>query len=187
MNFAWTPHRFAGGALALDVANSVILRFDAKRRTDRFAEPQQLAAFAGAAETLSSERAAFAGLVPVDPLRQAAFIDLREKIDAHFRHRALNGNDDNLRLADLLGAIAATMRSHAVEPSPCPVDLATARSALRLVSMPEPQRLKICPNCGWLFVDMSRNRSRNWCDMNVCGNRAKARLHYHRKTREDAP
>jgi predicted RNA-binding Zn ribbon-like protein len=29
-------------------------------------------------------------------------------------------------------------------------------------------------DCGWLFVDASRNRSRRWCDMSECGNRAKA-------------
>ena len=37
-------------------------------------------------------------------------------------------------------------------------------------------------NCGWLFVDMSRNRSRKWCDMKDCGNVAKAKRHY-QKTR----
>jgi predicted RNA-binding Zn ribbon-like protein len=36
------------------------------------------------------------------------------------------------------------------------------------------------PNCGWLFLDTTRNRSRRWCDMMVCGNRAKARRHYER-------
>jgi predicted RNA-binding Zn ribbon-like protein len=38
-------------------------------------------------------------------------------------------------------------------------------------------RLKACPAdaCGWAFYDHSRNRSRTWCDMSVCGNRAKAR------------
>jgi len=35
-------------------------------------------------------------------------------------------------------------------------------------------------DCAWLFLDESRNRSRRWCDMKVCGNRQKARLHYHR-------
>jgi predicted RNA-binding Zn ribbon-like protein len=34
--------------------------------------------------------------------------------------------------------------------------------------------------CGWLFVDTSRNRSRRWCSMESCGNRAKARRHYHK-------
>jgi predicted RNA-binding Zn ribbon-like protein len=39
------------------------------------------------------------------------------------------------------------------------------------------ERLKICPadDCLWAFYDFSRNRSRTWCDMRVCGNRAKAR------------
>lgn len=31
--------------------------------------------------------------------------------------------------------------------------------------------------CHWLFVDESRNRTRRWCDMTVCGNRVKARRH----------
>lgn len=41
-------------------------------------------------------------------------------------------------------------------------------------------QLRECANgeCGWLFVDTSRNRSRRWCSMGVCGNRAKARRHY---------
>jgi predicted RNA-binding Zn ribbon-like protein len=44
-------------------------------------------------------------------------------------------------------------------------------------------RLRECAGdtCGWLFVDTSKNRSRRWCDMADCGNRAKARRHYHRQ------
>jgi predicted RNA-binding Zn ribbon-like protein len=39
------------------------------------------------------------------------------------------------------------------------------------------QRLKACRSdtCRWAFVDAARNRSRQWCSMKVCGNRAKAR------------
>jgi predicted RNA-binding Zn ribbon-like protein len=39
------------------------------------------------------------------------------------------------------------------------------------------QRLKVCPadTCLWAFYDASRNRSAVWCDMRVCGNRAKVR------------
>lgn len=38
-------------------------------------------------------------------------------------------------------------------------------------------RLKICPadDCRWAFYDASRNRSRRWCSMDVCGNRSKVR------------
>jgi predicted RNA-binding Zn ribbon-like protein len=41
--------------------------------------------------------------------------------------------------------------------------------------------------CGWLFVDTSRNHSRRWCDMEDCGNRAKARRHYLRRKQLEAP
>ena len=48
-------------------------------------------------------------------------------------------------------------------------------------------RVKECDNetCRWLFVDMSKNRSRRWCDMKDCGNRAKARRHYRRTRRSE--
>jgi predicted RNA-binding Zn ribbon-like protein len=38
-------------------------------------------------------------------------------------------------------------------------------------------RLKACRSdtCQFAFIDTARNRSRQWCDMAVCGNREKAR------------
>jgi predicted RNA-binding Zn ribbon-like protein len=46
------------------------------------------------------------------------------------------------------------------------------------------ERLKACAagTCRWAFYDQSRNRSRQWCDMAVCGNRAKARSYRKRTT-----
>jgi predicted RNA-binding Zn ribbon-like protein len=35
-------------------------------------------------------------------------------------------------------------------------------------------------DCLWLFLDTSKNRSRQWCSMSSCGNREKARRHYQR-------
>lgn len=48
-------------------------------------------------------------------------------------------------------------------------------------------RLERCtePRCRWLFVDRSRNRSRRWCEMGLCGNRAKA-SRFRRRLRPDA-
>ena len=50
-------------------------------------------------------------------------------------------------------------------------------AAVRLAIAGEWSRIKICPagDCRWAFYDRSRNRSRNWCSMQACGNRAKAR------------
>jgi predicted RNA-binding Zn ribbon-like protein len=44
-------------------------------------------------------------------------------------------------------------------------------------------RLRACPGdrCGWLFYDRSRNGSRRWCDMAVCGNRTKTRAYRGRR------
>jgi predicted RNA-binding Zn ribbon-like protein len=41
-------------------------------------------------------------------------------------------------------------------------------------------RVKSCPTCGWLFLDVSKNRSRRWCSMDACGSVAKARRYYRR-------
>ena len=40
-------------------------------------------------------------------------------------------------------------------------------------------RLKACAadDCQWAFYDSSRNHSRTWCSMEVCGNRAKTRAY----------
>jgi predicted RNA-binding Zn ribbon-like protein len=52
-----------------------------------------------------------------------------------------------------------------------------AWSAADLLAAPELTRVRLCEasDCGWLFVDGSRSRSRRWCDMADCGNRAKVR------------
>jgi predicted RNA-binding Zn ribbon-like protein len=45
------------------------------------------------------------------------------------------------------------------------------------------ERLKACrePTCAWAFYDHSKNHSGTWCDMGVCGNRAKARAYRERR------
>jgi predicted RNA-binding Zn ribbon-like protein len=52
-----------------------------------------------------------------------------------------------------------------------------AAAAVRLADDGRWDRLKICTadDCRWAFYDRSKNRSRHWCSMGVCGNRAKSR------------
>jgi predicted RNA-binding Zn ribbon-like protein len=49
------------------------------------------------------------------------------------------------------------------------------------------ERMKACPEdkCEWAFYDWSKNRSATWCDMAVCGNRAKARAYRERRQHGD--
>ena len=51
------------------------------------------------------------------------------------------------------------------------------RAAGRLVVSPRLSRVRACAagDCGWWFVDDTKNRSRRWCDMTLCGNREKLR------------
>ena len=57
-----------------------------------------------------------------------------------------------------------------------PVWLLT-RAASRLLLSENVQQVRACANleCRWLFMDTSKNHTRRWCDMKLCGNRMKAR------------
>jgi predicted RNA-binding Zn ribbon-like protein len=50
-------------------------------------------------------------------------------------------------------------------------------STAELVTSEQMHQLRECGNaeCRWLFVDTSKNHTRRWCDMKICGNRMKAR------------
>jgi predicted RNA-binding Zn ribbon-like protein len=54
---------------------------------------------------------------------------------------------------------------------------ALALSASHLMTSDAVHRVLACgnPECRWLFLDTSKNHTRRWCDMRLCGNRMKAR------------
>jgi predicted RNA-binding Zn ribbon-like protein len=61
-----------------------------------------------------------------------------------------------------------------------------AWSVALFLTSPELDRLGLCADaeCGWLFLDTTKNRSRRWCSMAECGARAKARRHYAKQKRK---
>jgi predicted RNA-binding Zn ribbon-like protein len=63
-----------------------------------------------------------------------------------------------------------------------------ARSAADLLTSGDLERVRECGahDCTWLFMDRSKNRSRRWCDMGDCGNRAKVKRFYERKKAQGA-
>lgn len=118
-------------------------------------------------------------------LRRA--IELREALRAHLlaHHdqpldpQAAVTLDETARRARL--TVRFTGRDEtALEPEAGGVDGALGRLlaiVARAIEDGTWQRLKVCPadTCQWAFYDASRNRSAVWCDMRVCGNRAKVR------------
>jgi predicted RNA-binding Zn ribbon-like protein len=59
-------------------------------------------------------------------------------------------------------------------------------AAVILITSSDIDNVRECgeKTCRWLFLDRSRNHSRRWCDMQLCGNRSKAKRFYAR-TRND--
>ncbi len=66
-----------------------------------------------------------------------------------------------------------SVRASPVEAALGPIALA----AVRLFTEGDFARIRECGGhaCGWLFYDRSKNNRRRWCEMEVCGNRAKQR------------
>jgi predicted RNA-binding Zn ribbon-like protein len=194
---------FPSGHPALDFVNSVNPRAGPEARIDYLGDYEQTAHWAWHASVISeAERDELLGLAAVSPggadavwrrttrLREALFRVFRALtrgegpvsddlalIDEE-RHRAdretvlvarnRDGDDSSPAVEIVLGESAALE---------APL-WSLARSAAELLTEVDPTRLRECPaeagGCGWIVLDETRNRSRRWCDMRVCGNRAKA-------------
>lgn len=191
-----------GGAPCLDLANTLDERPLASRRDNLesyadlldWGEQSGLVsrAEATALRRTATSRPAAAGraLERMKSLREALFMLFSEL--AQGRPAPAPALDD---LNQSLGRVYARSR---LVPTPTgfrtgfdfqPTDLErllfpVVQSAQELLtSATELERLRLCAaeTCDWLFLDRSRNRSRRWCDMSVCGNRDKARRFYRRQ------
>ncbi len=192
MTVSWIQHRFAGGVLALDTANTVVLRGDPDRGFDRFEDRSEITRFADAASVFRATELGGRRLQAGEPARIAPVVlEIRETTDRLFREVARDGIYEGSHLSDFLkacskgvaavqGKIGKPSRPFGDPETPIAFEAALAVSALSLLGGDTTRRLRICANCRWLFVDRSRNCSRLWCDMAVCGNRRKASRHYHR-------
>jgi predicted RNA-binding Zn ribbon-like protein len=185
----------SGGALALDFANT-IGGTHVRPTHDHLRSYGDIARFAVLAGDLQPSLAKrLDQRADQDPRRAAAVyelgIALRESIWAVFSALASGESPREEDLA-LIGdaAAAGAARSRLVYDKDgvgwsLPADSdelerplwGIARSAADLLTSGEHDRIKECASttCEWVFLDRSRNRSRRWCDMSDCGNRAKAR------------
>src|SRR5712691_3571110 len=125
-------------------------------------------------------------------------ITLREAIFRIYEQFALSKLPDQADV-DILDAELKRARSHlhlVVNNEDC-IDIwdiqdedldavlwSIAKSAAELIASSDRRNVRICEaeDCAWLFLDTSKNHSRRWCNMQTCGNRAKARKHYQKKS-----
>lgn len=185
--------------LCLDFANTRSWRGRATPQED-LGDFEQLIAWsvaAGAIDGASGKALAVWGRD--HPARSAAIfgeaLQLRETIYRLFDRgpEGLPRDDDFNRLNRALAAAPArmTLRSAAdgfawgvarLKPTATSVLAAVLWSAADLLIDPRRRRVRACANdqCRWVFLDDSKSGNRRWCAMSSCGNRAKARRHYHR-------
>ena len=162
------PVRLAGGRLALDLLNT------ADWSEDGHVVHEKIEMLADIAPWLDA--IGLSGTTPPATVRELH--DFRHDLRAVILAK---GSGDLSSLLSYAGAIDAGRA-----PNRQPLLTLAAASALSILADPrEYGRIKMCPGveCGWLFVDETRNGRRKWCLMETCGNRAKAARHYEKITK----
>jgi predicted RNA-binding Zn ribbon-like protein len=192
-----------GGKLCLDFANTFESRLG-DHRSDYLASYADLVRWARHAGSLSEEEVRRLLLKAEDKPSEAAaaferVVALREAVYRVFlavaREEEPESSDLDALSAAHLGALAhchivrtadgfgwaRVVGEDKLESPLWPVVF----SATGLLTTGDLTRVKECPpeegGCGWLFYDMSKNKSRRWCDMAECGSRVKMRRYYARK------
>jgi predicted RNA-binding Zn ribbon-like protein len=166
-----------GGHLLLDLVNTVSWRLDDSRRIDRIAGSSALADWCSAVGVVCRPGT----LQQVKHLREGAYRVLRPI--------ARGENVPRAELATLQGLMVDAMAQARPVAGVRPLDweatelpAVLALAAARLLEREDLSRLRECQDddCGWLFLDRSKNGSRRWCSSADCGNRARAKRHYQR-------
>ncbi|HEY1891871.1 MAG TPA: CGNR zinc finger domain-containing protein [Steroidobacteraceae bacterium] len=184
-----------GGHPALDFVNSLDNRFGGGRREGlqhyadllRFTAETHLLDSAEVAQAVTHQaaaRALRAGRILREALAEAlyAVVDQRppsagslETLEHYFhlaeRHRELRW------LPNAAGRAGLAWSWRLSDPNAELPVWVIAQVARELVMSPEVAHVRACEaqTCRWLFLDTSRNHTRRWCKMQVCGNRMKAR------------
>lgn len=158
---------------------------DIEEETDSIADPRGL-------QVWIRERTGDYLEAPDDEALQR-LLALRESLRALLRTN--NGEEIDAGELEPLEEAAERSRFRTTFSADGRLDIAPARSDLggfearlllaieRLQSQGAWPRLKACTDegCQWAFYDATRNHSRTWCSMDVCGNREKTRRYRERK------
>lgn len=186
MDIAERWPRLVAGNLALDFVNTDIAS-QADRSTDVLRSAQEFLAWCVRAGSESTSSA------PADWSRgqEQAFltdaVDLRSAVRAIVEAICERRDPDVAALDTLRSAYADAVDRAAVkldggrllwawEPaSPRSAFSEVVGVAVDLLRDAPVDRLKACPNCGFVFLDTTRNGSRRWCSMEDCGTQQKMR------------
>ncbi len=199
-----TRAHWTGPPICLDFTDTVTWRSDSSKEKDSLNSYADLLAWCNQAGILSDAKSQQLLREAESRPRDAAQAlgrarDLRETIYRIFLAIAQNVPPNEKDLGDLNAALARTVSMSRIVATDggftwtCQVDCVALdqviwpviRSAADLLTSEDIRLVKHCAasDCRSLFLDISRNKKRRWCEMSSCGNRAKARRHYHRQKR----
>lgn len=180
-----------GGRVSLDFANT-ISGLETTFEKDHLVSVEALAAWLRHAGLIGTSPAS-RGELPAEPATLTRALALREVINRIGTALVKGLRPDASDLAALnkaagnglsqlqLAANAEGQYGLVVPPAMTPDGIFAwlALDAIDLLRFADLSRLRRCEgeDCGWLFLDSSKAGRRRWCDMTVCGNRAKARRH----------
>jgi predicted RNA-binding Zn ribbon-like protein len=177
-----------GGHVVLDLLNTVAWRLDPDRWVDRIAEPGARDDWLRAVglPTKVEQRAASGPNARASRSHPDDLAVLRETAYRVLQPVAVGAEPDGVdELRELMVEAVSKARIVQLNPLRWQADDPVAELTLaiwRLLEDEDLGRLKQCQDddCGWLFLDRSKNGSRRWCSSADCGNRARAKRHYHR-------
>jgi predicted RNA-binding Zn ribbon-like protein len=203
VNHQWIPRDIVGGSLALDLVNTVSgWNYDPEDWVPDIASFLVWARTCGVLDTREQSEAtrhakdsavaAERVLASVKELRFAlwSLVDSLEHRKPALPAFLTVIDEWRRRLALSEHAIVRRNRiDFAINPHISALELPglrVATAALPFLNTLPGTRIKTCGarDCGWKFVDQSKNGSRRWCDMAVCGNLAKTRQYRARNSRE---
>jgi predicted RNA-binding Zn ribbon-like protein len=192
------PADLLGGHPVLDLVNTLAWRGDPDRTTDRLTDVDALLSWSLTAGVIGREQAEalgaeVAGAASAGPEMLEEARSVRATAYALLRPvaRGVRPASTDVRAARAM-VVGALSRAEIVDVLPWrwAIDVQTVRdlpSALalqlwQLVQFEDLRRLRECRDrdCGWLFLDRSKNASRVWCSSRDCGNRTRVRRHYQR-------
>ncbi|WP_051760639.1 CGNR zinc finger domain-containing protein [Herbidospora cretacea] len=170
-----TTVELVGNSFCLDFANTVNARPVARR--DWLNTPEEARTWADATGHALEE---IGDLAPARAFRETVFRAFQP-----LAHGAEPPQADLDRIVAVFGEGVTRARLdrdfRLVWASPRTIEVLVwevAASAMELLTHGPLDRLGECPSCGWLFLDVSKNRRRRWCSMTTCGSRDKSRRYY---------
>jgi predicted RNA-binding Zn ribbon-like protein len=191
--------QLVAGHLALDFANTLDYRYDPDRLIDLLPSYERFLAFCRQSGVITpaqmrkllhnlSKSDSQRLLKQVIELREALYCLIlsaaRGRIPGESQLRALNRFIAEARTVDEVvwhkGRFLRSFR-HVTERPDGPLRQ-VVDAAVVLITSPDISHVRECgeKTCRWFFLDQSRNHSRRWCDMQLCGNRSKAKRFYAR-------